>query len=64
MSGVQVCKPEQLVGIDSLIIPRCESITKAAAAQSDDGGLGSRPDGSRSRIGSFFLKIYFWCQLT
>jgi hypothetical protein len=33
--------------------------TKAAAARSDDSGIGFGPDGSRSRLGSFFLKLIF-----
>jgi glutamine amidotransferase PdxT len=32
-----VCKPEQVIGVDSLIIPDGESTTKAVAVRSDDG---------------------------
>jgi hypothetical protein len=65
VSGVEVRKPEHLIGVNSLIIPDSESTTRAAAARSDEDRLKSEPNGSRSRFRSFlFLKINIWCQLT
>jgi hypothetical protein len=56
-----VCKLEQVIGVDLLIIPGGESTTKAAAVQSDDGWLRSGPNGPKFRLGIFlFLKIDFW----
>jgi hypothetical protein len=63
VSGVEVHKPEQLIGVNSLIIPGSESTTQAAAARSDDGELDSEPNGSRFGLRSFFKKNIFWCRL-
>jgi hypothetical protein len=56
---VEVCKLEQLIDVDSLIIPNGESTTKTAMARSDDSKLGSGPVGSRSGLGIFFKKMIF-----